>query len=244
MQYVDQQLVRLADSATRPAVFDQEALEQIVAAAYDAEGMQAAGPYTATFDEFQLGLAAAPLAALEGTWNPVGGVERTEAHFRVAGLPNGSAPRVDALWRGSVVARFAPAGEPITSVVTATPGADTLEAEVTFAEPRHVGASPRPLPIAAALLIRDSAELSVAQLLADSKAVRERLRAYGVERPPDPALRLRHPLVLVWIVPRALFEDADWPGGDAGPPAQRAAARRASAGAWLAREGIGLAVTA
>jgi hypothetical protein len=243
VDFVDQTIVRLADPATRPAVFDQVALEQLVAAAYDSSTMAAQGPFGATFDEFRLGVAAAPLGALEGTWNPVGGVDRTEAHFRVAGLGNGALPRVDALWRGAIVARFARGGEPITSVTTTIPDGETIEAEIAFAAPQPASASPLPLPIAAALLIRDSGGLSVAQLLADSKSVRERLTQYGIQRSPDSTLRLREPLVVVWIVPETLFDDADWPGGDAGSASQRRAARRAAAGAWLAREGIGMAAT-
>jgi hypothetical protein len=240
MNFVDQRLVQLADPATRPGVFDGVALEQLVDAAYDADGMGVQGPFSATFDEFRLGIAAQPLAALDGTWNPIGAVDRTEAHFRVAGLGDGFLPRVDALWRGSIVARFARGGELITSLVTTTPDARSIDAEVTFDAPQPVSATPRPLPIAAALLIRDAAGLSVAQLLADSKAVRERLTPYGVERSPDPTLRLREPLLIVWIVPEALFDDADWPGGGGGTASQQRAGRRAAAGEWLAREGIGL----
>jgi hypothetical protein len=243
VDFVDRQLVRLADPGTRAGVFDAVALEQLVAAAYDATDMSAQGPFTATFEEFRLGVAAQPLAAVDGTWNPIGAIDRTEAHFRLAGFGNGALPRVDGLWRGSIVARFATGGEPITSVVTTTPDARTVDAEVTFAAPQPVSQATRPLPIAAALLIRDAASLSIAQLLADSKSVRERLTPYGVERPPEPTLRLREPLLVVWIVPEALFDDADWPGGGGGAPAQRRALRRAAAGAWLAREGIGLVAT-
>jgi hypothetical protein len=243
VNYVDQQLLRLADPATRANVFDQLALEQIVAAAYDADAMGVAGPFAAVFDELRLGVAASPLAAFEGTWSPVGGADKTEAHFRLTGLGDDGPPRVDAFWRGSVTARFALAGDPITSVVTTTPDARTIDAQVTFAEPRPVSAAAAPLPLAAVVLVRDAAGLSLAELLADSKSVRERLRAYGAEQPPDPVLRLRETLVVVWVVPEALFDDGDWPGGGAGTPAERRAARRIAAGTWLAREGIGLAAT-
>ena len=92
MDFVDQQLVRLADPATRAGVFDGVALQQLLTAAYDAPGISLQGPFTATFDGFRLGVAAQPLAALEGTWNPVGGIDRSEAHFRLSGLGDG-APR-------------------------------------------------------------------------------------------------------------------------------------------------------
>jgi hypothetical protein len=240
MDFVDQQLVRLADPSTRDSVFDAEALEQLVVAAYDATAMSVEGPFTATFEEFRMGVAAEPRAALEGIWNPVGGVDRTEAHFSIAGFGSNGFPRVDALWRGSIVARFAPAGDPITQVVTTTPDANTVDAQITFAPPRAVSTTAKPLPIAAALLIRDADGLSIAQLLVDSKSVRERLRYYGIERPSDPELQAREPLLVIWLVPQSLFDDADWPGGASGTPAERRAGRRAAAGEWLAREGVGL----
>ncbi len=240
MNFVDQQLVRLADPSKREGLFDEAALEQLVAASYDATAMSVEGPLTATFEEFRLGVAAQPLGALDGIWNPVGGVDRTEAHFSIAGFASNGFPRVDALWRGSIVARFVPAGDPITQVVTTTHDPATLAAAVTFAAPQPVSAVPKPLPIGAALLIRDAAGFSVAQLLVDSKTVRERLRSYGLERPFDPELRVREPLLVVWVVPASLFDDADWPGGDTGTADERRAARRATAGEWLAREGVGL----
>jgi hypothetical protein len=45
---------------------------------------------------------------------------------------------------------------------------------------------------------------------------------------------------VVWVVPAAVFDDADWPGGDSGSAAERRAARFQRAGQWLAGEGIGL----
>ena len=243
MNYVDQQLVRLADPATRTTVFDQAALEQIVAAAYDSDAMSVTGPFAATFAEFRLGVAASSVAAFDGTWNPVGGVDKAEAHFRLAGLGDGGFPRVDGLWRGAITARFSRAGDRVTSVVTAVPDARTVDARVTFAEPQPVSPTVAELPLAGAVLVRDAAGLSLAELLTESKSVRERLRAYAVERPPDPTLRMREPLVVVWVVPAAVFDDGDWPGGGAGTPAERRDARRLAAGAWLAREGIGLAAT-
>lgn len=106
---------------------------------------------------------------------------------------------------------------------------------VTFSAPAPVVESPRQLPIAAALLVRDT-PFSLAELLALSASVREHLRTLGVERPPDPALKLRRPVLVIWVVPAGTFDDTDWPGADRN-------ARRAAAGDWLAREGIGLAVT-
>jgi hypothetical protein len=217
----------------------------LVATAYDADAMGAQGPYTAAFGDFQLGLSSQPFGTFDGTWNAVGGVERSEARFRLTGLGLAPVPRVDALWRGTISARIAPGGEPITSVVTQTPDAQTITAQVTFDVPQPVSAAPLPLPISAALLIRPSDGFSLAQAVADSRTVRQQMSSLGVERPADPALRMRHPVVVAWVVPPDLFDDEGWPGGMGGMNQdQRRAARRTAAGQWLAREGIGLVVTA
>jgi hypothetical protein len=99
--------------------------------------------------------------------------------------------------------------------------------------------------VAAALLVRDAAGFSLAGLLADSRAVAERLAPLGLERPADPTLRLRRPVAVVWVLPSSVFDDADWPGGGAAglTPIQRRTLRRAAAGTWLAAAGIGLVVT-
>jgi hypothetical protein len=307
VNFVDKTLVALADPASRPATFDQTALEQIVSAGYDAGAMGAQGPYSAVFDEFRLGISTEPEGVLDGTLQPVGTSEQTTARFRLTGIVESNGLRVDALWRGSVVARFARAGDPITAVVTNWPTLGTIDAEVaqanggvlpsnpgvletqrrarfvahmrvaldqpnlfddpaldtwlqtvgarsvgdllenfvgsvdpgtitvTFAPPAAVSATPQPLPIAAALLVRD-APLSLAELLRESALVRERLRALGAERPADAGLRRTQPVLVIWVIPISVFNDADWPGANP-------AARRANAGAWLAREGIGLAAT-
>jgi len=305
VNFVDKTMVVLADPGSRPGAFDQAALEQIVSAAYDSATMGAHGPYAPVFDEFRLGISAEPEGVVDGSLQPVGSSDQTAARFRITGLPDNGTSRIDALWRGSITARFALSGEPITEVVTNWPdlgaideevkaanggalpaNADTLETQrrarliahmqatldqpnkfdddaldrllagasvdsvgtlftrlggtvspgtvtVTFAPPAAVAAAAQPLPIAAAILIRDT-PLSVAELLAESALVRGRLQSLGAERPADPQLRRTNSVVVIWVVPSSVFEDADWPGADP-------AARRANAGVWLAREGIGLA---
>jgi hypothetical protein len=104
--------------------------------------------------------------------------------------------------------------------------------QLTYEAPVAVAATRRPLPIAAALLIRDAA-LGIAELVREARAVREQLRPLGIERPPDQSLLLREPVVVAWVVPLSIFDDTDWPGANRN-------ARRAAAGKWLAREGIGL----
>jgi hypothetical protein len=304
VNFVDKTFVALADAATRGAALDAIALEQILAAAYDVEAMgPLQGPFDPVFDEFELGFAAGGTSVADGVWAHVGSTDRTEARFTLSGVTADTGLRVDAVWRGSILARYAVAGEPITAVRTSWPSRQRVDAAVAaanggvlpagaaletaretellaeirddlddptrfetedldalvasvdeasvgglldrgadvpvgvvqldFDDPQPVSATRRPLPIAAALLVRD-APLAVAELVSESKCIRDRLAPAGLERPKDDGLRLRNPVVVVWVVPATVFGDADWPGATA-------AARRTAAGEWLAREGIGLA---
>jgi hypothetical protein len=98
--------------------------------------------------------------------------------------------------------------------------------------------------VAVALLIRD-AGFSLSQLMAETRMARDRIGPLGLEVPHGDGLRPRQPLFAAWVIPGSIFDDSDWPGGQAGMTAdQLRTARRAAAGAWLAREGIGLVVTA
>ena len=113
--------------------------------------------------------------------------------------------------------------------------------QVTFSAPPEAVPSPRLLPLSALVLIRD-AGFSLAELLSDSKAVRARALSLGLARPADPQLQQRVSMLVVWLVPAAVFDDPAWPGASGGSDAERQQARRIAAGRWLAREGIGLAV--
>jgi hypothetical protein len=102
---------------------------------------------------------------------------------------------------------------------------------------------PARLPVTAAVVVRD-AGFSLADLLFESKALRDQISPLGLERPRTTELPIRQPVVVLWVVPDATFDDEDWPGGEDGMDAgQLRAARREQAGAWLAREGIGLVAT-
>jgi hypothetical protein len=313
VNFVDATFVRLADPASRAGVFDEVALEQLVRAAYDADSLGVEGPFQPLFEEFRLGPSPRAPGLVEGVWNPVGGVARTELNLRVLGLAGDPTPRVDALWRGAIVTRVAVGGGRIADVEVAWPspsgiddqivadlGAlpddpavleaerrrrflDRLEAaaaqpqvvgeaaldawlarlgvatvgdllaatgvaaggavQITFDNGGPVQPTPRPLPLTALLLVRE-AGFSVAELVSESTALRERVGALGLERPADATLPRRSPILVVWVVPPEVFDDPDWPGGESGTPEERRAARRAAAGAWLAGEGIGLATAA
>lgn len=313
MDYVDATLVKLADPASRAALFDTLALENLLGAAYDAPALNLSGPFSAVFDEVQIGLSASGVARVEGSWAVVGSAQRTEASFQIAGLAINPAIRVDALWRGAIVARTSSADAPIKSVTVDWPNLRAIDAEiiaalgalptdpvaleserrtrlqariaasfdqpnfvtaervdswlsglgassasdfvenhagdafgahtkVVFAAPQETHSSPQPLPVSIALLIRDVG-FSLAQLLWESRLVRERLEPAGIQRARS-GPRPRTPIVIGWLVPPEVFDDGDWPGATTGmTTAQQREARRTIAGSWLAREGIGLAMT-
>jgi hypothetical protein len=116
VNFEDAVLVRLADPATRAVTIDADALELVARAAYDVDALSVQAPFTAVFEEFRLGVSADPPATLDGRWSRAGSGDHTELRLRLSGLGLASA-RVDALWRGAVVAR----GVPLTGTIT---GAD------------------------------------------------------------------------------------------------------------------------
>ena len=309
MNFVDATLVRLATPGSRRAVFDEIALRQLAEAAYDADALALDGPFDVVFDEFVLGGPPAAKSLVEGQIRQGGAIPATEAHLTVTGI-GGAPPRVDALWRGAVLARYRIGGEPIVAVnggwvsasgideeIVAAMGAlpsdaDDLEDErrarllarikaqandpdtfgdaflgrwldsvgagsagdllarfsgvveargvtVEFAPPAAVVAAPRQLPVLTVLLIRDTG-FGVAELVVESVALRRRLEAEGYAAPAESDLRQRHGVTVAWVVPEAVFDDADWPGGGAGTAAQRRTNRRIAAGRWLGTHGIGL----
>ena len=133
-------------------------------------------------------------------------------------------------------------GAPSVSAVLETPSTSSTEAvRITFSPPAAGPSLPVALPVTAALMARDLG-FDVAVLLAESKAVREQLVELGLGPPRDRTLPRLRDAVPVWIVPMDVFDDDDWPGATlAMNPGEQRTARRLAAGAWLAREGIGLA---
>jgi hypothetical protein len=111
--------------------------------------------------------------------------------------------------------------------------------ELTYSAPASGAASPRSFPVTVGLLVRD-ADVSIAALLGETKIVRERLEQSGLEMPTEPMLRRRQAVVIAWVVPDAVFDDADWPGGGTGTPAAQRALRIRAAQAWLQHEGVAL----
>jgi hypothetical protein len=105
LNYVDYTLVRLADETSRSALFDQAGLEQITSAAYDADAMALGPPYSAIFDELSVGVFIPCRTTAEAAWGPASGVDRREGRMTLFGLSSVPRVRVDALWRGALVAQ-------------------------------------------------------------------------------------------------------------------------------------------
>jgi hypothetical protein len=311
MDFIDSVLVRLADPAERTALFTADAMAAIATAAYDMDAMVVQPPFNPVFDQFEIGTFVAPAAVFDGFWNPQGAAQRTEVRVRAEGLAPASVVRVDAVWRGSIIARTVPMDSHITSVnmswasldidaqIVADLGAlptdpGVLESErrarllaqihagldqpaafsdeylgawlmsagattvgdllaryqqveqpggltVSFSPPSATPPAPKALPFSGAILIRKEG-FSLAQLLMESKLVRDQLQGLGFEAPPASGVKRRNPVVIVWIVRGDTFDDDGWPGGnDTMTAAQKNHARRLRAAEWLAREGIGLA---
>ena len=116
MDFIDSVLVRLADPAERTALFTADAMAAIATAAYDMDAMVVQPPFNPVFDQFEIGTFVAPAAVFDGFWNPQGAAQRTEVRVRAEGLAPASVVRVDAVWRGSIIARTVPMDSHITSV--------------------------------------------------------------------------------------------------------------------------------
>jgi hypothetical protein len=48
---------------------------------------------------------------------------------------------------------------------------------------------------------------------------------------------------MVWMLPEAIFDDDDWPGGTTGTVVEKRLLRRRAAAAWLGPQGIVFAPT-
>ena len=117
-------------------------------------------------------------------------------------------------------------------------GSGVLQVEMSVPDPNQLPV-PTTLPIAAAVVIRD-AGFSVAQLLMESKMVREQLAEQGIAVPTRNSLPALNPFLIVWVIPLTVFDDTAWPGTGVTTEALRAS-RRHNAGMWLGPEGIAIA---
>jgi hypothetical protein len=132
MNFADTTIIRIADPSTRSAVFDQVALEQLLRAAYTVD-LNLGGPYSAAFDEFQIGVPIPRSGTAQGFWSGLGGADPREIRVELVGIGADTSLRADALWRGSIVARLSPVTDHIASIQTAWPTAAGIDAEIAAA---------------------------------------------------------------------------------------------------------------
>lgn len=245
MDFVDATILRLADESLRDSVFDGEALAQLLAASHDITGLAVDAPFTAVFDEVSLAYDDEPGVNMSGAWLTVGHTERTEIALQASGI-GAVLPRIDLLISGAVVATAAGGAGRVQAVdvewLESEPHSADAALNVTFADAAEEAARRRNFPFAAALLVRDT-PLSLATLLDETRRLRAHLHRLGFGAAAAAASpRARRSPIIAWVVPAAVFDDEGWPGADTGTPAQKRAQRRQRAGAWLARERIGLVV--
>ncbi len=131
MNYVDFTLIRMADPATRATLFDEEALEQMAAAGYGEEAAALSGPYQAVFREMEIGLSIPNRSTVDGWWNM--GTMRNEGRFIITGMGRDSSVRIDALWRGSIIARITPATGKIIEEISEWPDPSGIDGEIIAA---------------------------------------------------------------------------------------------------------------
>lgn len=105
MDFSDRQLMRLATTQGRAAMFSQDVLAQFVSAAFDTAVAPLQGPYAFTADTVDLGLDLQRGVTLDGQFRLSPGAAPGEWRGRVAGLASAAPLRVDALLRGTLVAR-------------------------------------------------------------------------------------------------------------------------------------------
>jgi hypothetical protein len=131
VNFVDFTLVRLATPGARAGLFDDDALAAIVAGSYQDDVSTLSGPFSPVFDDVTIGVSVVPRTTVDGFWH--GGSTRTEGRLEIAGIGRGGAVQVEALWRGSIVARAVPVTGALVAIETAWPRLDGIDAEIIAA---------------------------------------------------------------------------------------------------------------
>ncbi len=228
------------DSADSASTLHVEALWQgsivanIGAARSRVESVATTWPSTEGIDtEIVAALGALPAAAADLETERR---DRLLARWRAGALqPDGLTDAAFADWVRSVGASS------VSELMTLWPGIVAAGVvKVGFSPGVAATPSPQSLPIAVAILVRDQ-PIDLDRMLSDSHQVRETLLARGIEQASDFGFASRSQVVVAWIIPTAVFDDADWPGGDAADSAEtKNLKRRTAAQLWLASEAIGL----
>jgi hypothetical protein len=132
MNFADSVLIRLAGTATRTAVFDDVALAQMLSAQYDTDAMPLSGPYSAVFDRLELGVSLTSPVTIAGALDGPRAGERANLSLALNGLAS-STVRVDALWKGRIVARATIGGGSVDQVKTSWPDVHAIDAQIVTA---------------------------------------------------------------------------------------------------------------
>ncbi|HEX6682719.1 MAG TPA: hypothetical protein VF062_07990, partial [Candidatus Limnocylindrales bacterium] len=130
MDFEDATLLQLANAPTRRGVFDDLALEHLLDAAYITSDLGVEGPFDATFDEIRFGSFAPTKVRIDGGWSGLGGTDRTETQLDAAFGYFGPVPRVDAVWRGNLIARAAVALSTVQAVSPVWPDLNSLDDDI------------------------------------------------------------------------------------------------------------------
>ena len=113
-------------------MFDDVALAQMLSAQYDTDSMPLSGPYSAVFDQLELGVSLASPVTISGAFDGPRSGERTNLSVVLNGL-GASAVRVDALWKGRIVAHATVGGGNVDQVETAWPDPHAVDAQIVTA---------------------------------------------------------------------------------------------------------------
>lgn len=116
VDFLDDTALKLATAAGRAALLDQATLGQMAEAAFDTATAAIEGPFAVHVETLDLGLEIARPALVEGTIRTAPGIPPAELRLRVDGLAATPPLLVDALWRGSLIARSTPQDDLVTGV--------------------------------------------------------------------------------------------------------------------------------
>lgn len=166
---------------------------------------------------------------------PEGAALEAERRRRLIARLRAGAVSAGAIGETELDAMLAAGGASDVDALLAARGtADLGRFRIGFSPPAAGGAPvPIRLPVSIAVLVRDL-PLGLPALLADSRSICSALAEDAAVQPAAAELRRRVPVLVMWVVPADLFDDADWPGGDP-------AARQANVAQILASQGIVLA---
>lgn len=132
MDFVDSVIVKLSDPTTRASLFDDISLAQLLQAQYRTDTLNVSGPYSAVFDQLELGVSIATPVGVRGDWSgPLPGTH-VDLHLTVSGLADAT-NRVDAFWSGRIVASAQVGGGAVDRVGSSWPDPSGIDAQIVAA---------------------------------------------------------------------------------------------------------------